>query len=211
MNICGFHAIMETNKAISVSEEVVKLMNLRERIIVAATKLFLRSGQQFTMQEVAAALNISKKTIYTVYSSKELLLLDMIDTLFDDIHRKKAELAAAPKPVEERIRSVIVALPEQYAAIDFRVLNELDEKYPAAAQRVREHLKTDWEPTIALLEEGMAARRIRRVPIPVLQQMIISSIECFLSDDKNADSYADTLETMIDIIMNGIRRRENEV
>lgn len=186
-------------------------MELRERIIGAAIKLFRRSELQFTMQEVAAALNISKKTIYTVYSSKELLLIDMIDTLFDDIHRKKAELAAAPKPVEEQIRSVIVALPEQYDAIDFRLLNELDEKYPAAAQRVREHLKTDWEPTIALLEAGMAAGRIRRVPIPILQQMIVSSIECFLSDDKNTDDYANTLEVMIDIIMNGIRRRENEI
>ncbi len=186
-------------------------MELRERIILAATELFQKMGLKFTMQEVAAALSISKKTIYTVYSSKEALLFDMIDGLFADIHRKKAELAAEDAPVEERIRKVIVALPEQYAAMDFRLLDELEEKYPAAAKRVHEHLETNWEPTVALLEEGMARGKIRRVSIPLLQQMIVASIERFLSDENNKGRYADTLEEMIDIIMNGIRRREDEV
>ncbi len=187
-------------------------MELRERIILAATELFQKMGLKFTMQEVAAALSISKKTIYTVYLSKEALLLDMIDGLFADIHRKKAELAAEDAPVEERIRKVIVALPEQYAAMDFRLLDELEEKYPAAAKRVHEHLETNWEPTVALLEEGMAQGKIRRVSIPLLQQMIVASIERFLSDENNIGRYADTLEEMIDIIMNGIiRRQENEI
>lgn len=186
-------------------------MDLRQRVIDAATALFQREGLRFTMQEVAGALHISKKTIYTVYPSKEALLLDMVDALFDDIHRAKRELMDAPCPIEERIRAVIVALPEQYRALDFRLLDALDEKYPAAGRRVRQHLETNWEPTIALLEEGMAQGRIRPVSIPVLRQMITSSIEGFLSGSQGDSSYADTLETMIDIIMNGIRRRENEV
>ncbi len=186
-------------------------MDLRKRIIEAATELFQSSGLKFTMQEVATMLNISKKTIYTVYPSKEALLLDMIDGLFADIHRKKAELAVEDAPIEERIRTVIVAFPEQYAAMDFRLLDELEEKYPAAAKRVREHLETNWEPTVALLEEGMLEGKIRRVSIPLLQQMIIASIERFLSDEKNKGCYTDTLEEMIDIIMNGIKRREDEV
>ena len=184
---------------------------LRGRIISVATELFQKTGLKFTMQEVAASLSISKKTIYTVYPSKEALLLDMIDGLFADIHRKKAELAAQDAPVEERIRKVIVALPEQYSAMDFRLLDELEEKYPAAAQRVREHLESNWEPTVALLEEGMSSGRIRRISIPLLQQMIVASIERFLSDESSRGRYADTLEEMIDIIMNGIKRREDEV
>lgn len=184
---------------------------LRGRIISVATELFQKTGLKFTMQEVAASLSISKKTIYTVYPSKEALLLDMIDGLFADIHRKKAELAAQDSPVEERIKKVIVALPEQYSAMDFRLLDELEEKYPAAAKRVRKHLETNWEPTVALLEEGMSAGKIRRVSIPLLQQMIVASIERFLSDESSRGRYADTLEEMIDIIMNGIKRREDEV
>ncbi len=186
-------------------------MDLRSQVISAAESLFQKSGLRFTMQEVAAALHISKKTIYTIYPSKEALLLDMVDDLFNHIHQTKRELMAAPGPIEERIEAVIVALPEQYQTLDFRLLGELEEKYPAAARRVREHLETNWEPTIALLEEGMAAGRIRPVSIPVLRLMITASIECFLTGGESGASYADTLAGMIDIIMNGIRRRENEV
>lgn len=181
-------------------------MELKRRVIDTATVLFQREGLKFTMQEVAGALHISKKTIYTVYPSKEALLLDMVDDLFADIHRVKRERMLTPGPIEDRIRAVIVALPEQYRALDFRMLDALDEKYPAAGQRVRQHLETNWEPTIALLEAGIAQGRIRPVPIPVLRQMITSSIEGFLSS-QGSGSYADTLEAMIDIIMNGIKRR----
>lgn len=181
-------------------------MELKKQMIKAAEELFRTEGLQFTMQDVAAALHISKKTIYTVYSSKETLLIDMIDDLFSDIHNVKAEIAASEKSIEERIRAVIVALPEQYTAIDFRMLDVLEEKYPTAASRVKEHLENNWEPTVALIEEGIAAGCIRPVPINVLKKMITASIECFLSGDKSG-GYADTLDAMIDIIMNGIKVR----
>lgn len=186
-------------------------MELQTQILKAAEELFKSEGLLFTMQEVAAAIHISKKTIYTVYASKEDLLLDMIDDLFDDISHVKSEIAVSSDTIEERIKSVIVALPEQYAAIDFRMLDALNEKYPAAARRVRERLESNWEPTIALIEEGIAEGKIRSVPISVLKQMIVASIESFLSGDKSGSGYAETLGVMIDIIMNGIRRRENEV
>lgn len=74
-------------------------MELRTQILDAAAELFQAEGLSFTMQQVAAALHISKKTIYTVYSDKEALLLDMVDMLFEKIHRRKAELAALPLPL----------------------------------------------------------------------------------------------------------------
>lgn len=185
-------------------------MDLRRRVMDAATALFGREGLKFTMQEVADTLHISKKTIYTVYPSKEALLLDMVDDLFADIHRAKRERMEAPGLIEDRIRDVIIALPEQYQALDFRLLDALDEKYPAVGRRVRQHLETNWEPTIALLEAGMAQGRIRRVPIPVLRVMITASIEGFLSGGGDGASYAKTLEDMIDIIMNGIVKRKEE-
>ena len=48
----------------------------------AGMALFRREGLRFTMQQAAEAIHISKKTIYTVYPSKEALLLDMVDDAF---------------------------------------------------------------------------------------------------------------------------------
>ena len=180
-------------------------MDLRTEILDAAAKLFQAEGLGFTMQQVAAALHISKKTIYTVYSDKEALLLDMVDMLFEKIHRRKAELAALPLPLEERLRAVIIALPEEYAALDFRQLDALEEKYPAVAARVRRHLETGWEPTIALLEQGIAEKRIRPVNLTVLRRVLTAAFQQLLSGANDGSSYAAELDDMMDIFMNGIK------
>ena len=180
-------------------------MDLRTQILDAAAKLFQAEGLGFTMQQVAAALHISKKTIYTVYSDKEALLMDMVDMLFEKIHHRKAELAALPGPLEERLQAVIIALPEEYAALDFRQLDALEEKYPAVAARVRRHLETGWEPTIRLLEQGIAQGRIRPVNLTVLRRILTAAFEQLLSGAEDGTSYAAELDAMMDILMNGIK------
>ena len=178
---------------------------MRRQILDAAAGLFQAEGLNFTMQQVAAALHISKKTIYTVYSDKEALLTDMVDMLFEKIHRRKAELAALPGPLEERLQAVIIALPEEYAALDFRQLDALEEKYPAVAARVRRHLETGWEPTMALLEQGIAEKRIRPVNLTVLRRVLTAAFQQLLSGAEDGTSYAAELEAMMDILMNGIK------
>ena len=180
-------------------------MELRTQILDAAAGLFQAEGLSFTMQQVAAALHISKKTIYTVYSDKESLLLEMVDMLFEKIHRRKAELAALPLPLEERLQAVIIALPEEYAALDFRQLDALEEKYPAVAARVRYHLETGWEPTIRLLEQGITEGRIRPVNLRVLRRILTAAFRQLLSGAEDGISYAGELEAMMDILMNGIK------
>ena len=180
-------------------------MDLRTQILDAAAKLFQAEGLGFTMQQVAAALHISKKTIYTVYSDKEALLMGMVDMLFEKIHRRKAELAALPLPLEERLRAVIIALPEEYAALDFRQLDALEEKYPTVAARVRRHLETGWEPTMALLEQGIAEKRIRPVNLTVLRRVLTAAFQQLLSGANDGSSYAAELDDMMDICRNGIK------
>ena len=55
---------------------------LRTRLRAVGMELFRRDGLRFTMQQAAAMMHISKKTIYAVYPSKEALLLDMVDDAF---------------------------------------------------------------------------------------------------------------------------------
>ena len=54
----------------------------------------------------------------------------------------------------------------------------------------------------------MAQGSIRRVPVAVLRRMITASIESLLDGEameETGASYRETLDAMIDIIMNGIR------
>lgn len=175
-----------------------------------AMQLFRQQGLRFTMQQVAESLHISKKTIYTVYPSKEALLFAMVDHAFEDIHHCKQEILDSSGTLEEKLRAVIIAMPEEYAALDLQQMEELDEKYPAVAARVRSQLETGWEPTMTLLEQAMSEGVIRPVSLPVLRQIITASIENFLADRSLADSgvrYSAVLEEMISILLEGVLPR----
>ena len=138
-----------------------------------AMQLFRQQGLHFTMQQVAEPLHISKKTIYTVYPSKEALLLDMVDHAFAEIHRCKQEILAGSGTLQEKLRAVIIAMPAEYAALDLRQMKELDEKYPVVAARVRSQLENGWEPTMVLLEQAVAEGVMRPVSLPVLRVALL--------------------------------------
>ena len=54
-------------------------LELRERIINAATVLFQQHGiKQVRMDDVASALGISKKTLYSAFADKEAILLEAV-------------------------------------------------------------------------------------------------------------------------------------
>ena len=167
-----------------------------------AMQLFRQQGLRFTMQQVAEQLHISKKTIYTVYPSKEELLFAMVDCAFEEIHHCKREILDGDGTLLEKLRRVIIAMPEEYAALDLQQMKELDEKYPTVAARVRNQLENGWEPTMTLLEQAVQEGIIRPVSLSVLRQMITASIESFLADRSLADSgvsYPTVLEEMISI------------
>ena len=180
---------------------------LRAQIRQAALERYQGEGLKFTMQQLAEGLHVSKKTIYGLYDSKEALLLDLVDDAFRRIHARKRALLDGPGTVQQKLRAVIVALPEEYAAMDLQKMGELEEKHPAVAQRIRWQLETGWEPTLQLMEQAMDQGIMRRVSLPVLKQMISSSIEGFLQDKSREQlglSYRETLDEMISILMEGV-------
>ena len=90
---------------------------LRTRLCAVGMELFRRDGLRFTMQQAAAMMHISKKTIYAVYPSKEALLLDMVDDAFTRIHARKQRILDGPGNGGGRYPS---GIPAGSAADDLR-------------------------------------------------------------------------------------------
>ena len=126
-----------------------------------AMQLFRQQGLHFTMQQVAEPLHISKKTIYTVYPSKEALLLDMVDHAFADIHRCKQEILAGSGTLQEKLRAVIIAMPTEYAALDLRQMITASIESFLADRSLAEsgvHYVAVLEEMISILLEGVLPR-----------------------------------------------------
>ena len=181
---------------------------LQKNILDATLRVFDRKGLKFTMDDLARELSISKKTIYTVYPEKEALFLAMVDYIFDSIKESEQMILSDPSlTTMEKLHRILSVLPEGYQNVDLRKLYSLKDKYPKIYAKVELRLETGWEPTIGLIELGMAEGSIRRVPVCLVKMMLEASIEQFFQRDilaQNQLSYSEALQDVVDILIYGI-------
>ena len=200
--------IEETRKTKLVSEFPEGVMELQQKLLEAAIVVFNQKGMKFTMDDLARQLEISKKTIYTVFLNKEELLYGMVDYMFDSIKESERAIVEDERlSLIEKIRSILVVLPAGYRELDFSQLYQLKEKYPRIYQKVEYRLETGWETTIALLEQGIAEGVIRSIRIPIFKMMFEAALEQFFQRDilaMNGISYTEALDEVLGILMDGI-------
>lgn len=186
-------------------------MDNKEKILEATIKVFNRKGLKFTMDDIASELSMSKKTIYTVFRDKESMFFAMVDYCFDKIKESEGEILSDDSlSTVEKIRGVLAVLPSGYKDVDFRQLYTLKDKYPNTYSRVEERLETGWEKTIALINQGIEEGSIRPVNVNLLKSMLEATIEQFFQRDiliRNQISYAEALEEVVNILVDGIVKR----
>ena len=186
-------------------------MELKAQILEGTLQAFNQKGLKFTMDDLAAILGMSKKTIYTVVEDKEELFLAMVDYLFDSIKVSEQQvLENTTMTTLEKIRAILGVMPESYRDVDFRQLYLLKDKYPRIYKQVEKRLETGWETTISLLEQGMEEGVIRKVQIPIVKVMMEASLEQFFQRDvlvRHEISYGQALAEVVNILVDGIVSR----
>lgn len=182
---------------------------LKKKILDRTIEIFNDKGLKCTMDDIAKACGISKKTIYTVFCDKEELFLGMSDYLFKGIKGAEKEVLEKKNlSTVEKLRKMMGAMPESYIGIDFTQLSGLKEKFPKVYQSVSENLESGWEATIELLEEGKKEGLIRKeASIPIIKMMMESTLEHFFQTEvlaQNGMNYKEGLDQVVDIILDGI-------
>jgi len=175
--------------------------NIQQDILTTTLELFNDKGLDFTMDDIAQSMHIAKKTIYRFFSSKEDLLIALLDYGFENIQKEKQKILSSDASIAKRLEQVMIAMPKQYAKIDFRVLSSLKDTYPQVYIRLNEHLENDWEPIIKLINE------IRKINTFIFRQIITATFEQLLSTDELQErnlTYAKALKEMMNIIMKGM-------
>lgn len=181
----------------------------RKQIMDAVIDQFNEKGMKFTMDDISRELHISKKTIYKEFDDKDELFFATVDYGFSAIKKKEAEIVADESlDLVDKISKLIVCLPDNYKNIDFRRVYQLKEKYPKVYMKVAERVESDWGETEKLLNQAMDQGLIKRVPIQLIKLMVEGAIEKFHSSEELARteySYEDSLNMMINVIINGIK------
>ena len=180
----------------------------RQKCIDCAIQLCSSQGLDFTMSQLAARLGMSKKTLYVLFDSKEALLLAVVDAMFDAVKADEAKiLARQDLSLADKVRQLVVVLPDSYKNLDWSRLQGVEEKYPAVYGRIRQRLESEWEPTLELLRQGMEQGELRPFQPGLLRAVVEGAMEHFLSSDalqREGIGYVQALDGMMDLLMEGI-------
>lgn len=180
----------------------------RQKCIDCAIQLCSSQGLDFTMSQLAAQLGMSKKTLYVLFDSKEALLLAAVDAMFDAVKADEAKiLARQDLSLADKVRQLVVVLPDSYKGLDWSRLQGVEEKYPAVYGRIRQRLESEWEPTLELLRQGMEQGELRPFQPGLLRAVVEGAMEHFLSSDalqREGIGYVQALDGMMDLLMEGI-------
>ena len=112
-------------------EVILRQIAMKENIIQKASLLFLQRGfKSVTMDDLAEALAISKKTLYTHFDNKVALVRESSFAVFDTVCREIEEIKNnATHPIEE-LYTVKAAVLKYYQNEDTSPIYQLQKYYP---------------------------------------------------------------------------------
>lgn len=102
-----------------------KRRQTRQRIIEAGLRLFVSQGfEATTLDAIAEAADISRRTYFSYFASKDDLLLAWQEDAIDDLRAALVEAAPGRTPLEAA-RAALPAVIGRYETEDFNALDDL--------------------------------------------------------------------------------------
>lgn len=158
--------------------------DLRERIVVAAMEAFRTKGiKSITMDDIAAALGISKRTLYEVFSDKESLLKECILKTQGDRDKYLQQVYEESHNVLEVILAVFQKSIEMFHQTNKRFFEDI-KKYPKVHEMMKTRQDSDSEKTMSFFKVGVEQGIFRPdVNFAIVNMLVREQFDVLLNTD----------------------------
>lgn len=170
---------------------------IKQRIQAAFREEVRRQGLRFSMDDLAARLGVSKKTIYNYYSSKAEILDELIEEDITSMEHKAAFIIENEAlNFVEKLKEVVKVIPDRHDLTDFRVLNEMKKYFPEQYAKFDGFLQSDWEKIRILIEEGIDKGIIKDINVAIIMKVIIAAVNTTMDQSYYLENNVNPLEAM---------------
>ena len=159
-------------------------VELRERIILAAVELFTTNGiKSITMDEIAASLGISKRTLYEVFPDKETLLEECIlKSQKDGDIFVKGVIETSSNVLEVLLRCYQWSI-ERFHATNKKFFEDI-KKYPKVYAMMKDRSESDSEKTMSFFKSGVEQGIFRAdVNFEIVNLLVREQFDVLLNTD----------------------------
>lgn len=152
----------------------------REAIIEAATILFYRNGYHATsMQDVARAISIKKPSLYHHFTSKEAILLAILETGMDQLVCDLEAIVASDLSCSDKLRAAIrthataIAENPEGAAVFLREDRGLGQEYLTRYIEKRDRFEAIFR---KIIFDGVVRGEFRAIDVPITVQALLGMV-----------------------------------
>ncbi len=184
---------------------------IKDRILAKSEEMFMQFGySKVKMEEIAAGLGISKKTLYKFFPSKENLVREMIETRRCDVENHIAELWADESlDFVGKLRRLMDYIGKQTSKFNGPLLQDLQKNIPEIWDEIHKfRIEKSWKKVSDLIEEGIEKGIFRKdISQQLAMLMYFNSVHSIINPESLAQlpfSANQAFETIIKIMFEGI-------
>lgn len=181
-------------------------MELRDRIITVATESFTANGiKSITMDDIAASLGISKRTLYEVFRDKESLLVECVLKEQNEMNAFLEEVHLNAKNVLEVILVCYQRSIEMFHKTNKRFFEDI-KKYPKAYRLMVNNRDRDSDSTIEFFKMGVKQGIFRDdVNFAIVNLLVREQLDLLMNTDICKEySFLEVYESIMFTYIRGI-------
>lgn len=180
----------------------------RQRILDACLIEAGEKGCRFTIDDIQARLKMSRRTIYRYFSSKEEMLIALLEQVFRDIHTRQTEIYEDPAlKTPEKLLALLTVKAPQEDLIHPENLYEYEKYYPSVYAHFQLSYEREWFYVEEVLRQGIAEGVFRPCCVELVRLMLQNSMQLLSRGnflERNGLKYQAALHQIADIILGGI-------
>jgi AcrR family transcriptional regulator len=181
----------------------------REKILGFACETFLREGfYKTTMDDIAARLHMSKKTIYKYFPSKEELVKEVMTAhMSSTIKRIKSQVNNESNAVE-KLFDIFTIVGENILKVNEKMIMDLQYYSPVIWKEVDDFRAKQITANFSkIFEQGKVEGYFYNYKTDIILTIFIASIRSIVNPDysvSNSVSLQESFVAIIEVLMNGI-------
>ncbi len=181
----------------------------KEKILKFSQKKFLNEGfYKITMDEIAKELQVSKKTIYKYFPSKEMLVEEISEDLISGINCQLDIIIDRKENVVVKFARVLNMYSNKMMYHNEKWYRDLQLHMPHIWHKI-DKLRTDrvYSGLKILIEQGRKEKLIENIPSEIIITSFISTVRSIINPDfilKNKFSMQEAFKYTFEMALNGI-------
>ena len=195
-------------KGVPLTDEQIEEKRLA--IAHAAAKLIFQQGYNETsVSQIARKTGIGKSTIYDYFSSKEEIILALLDEPLAEVRLKAEEIGASSVDVIQRISQILemhldILLRDK--AFIFKLSFEF-QRLPLDVQARHEVKRGAYQDLLmALIEEGIQDGTFRSVDPDIAMKTLLSVLSSVVLTSRPTGTPQEMLASALDLIFRGLEK-----